>query len=59
MQKGTITAGNITKAAEAALKLEQDRLKKLTELDEGNKALGLNLNKVCVFLAFFFFSATL
>ncbi|XP_024023883.1 protein GLE1 [Morus notabilis] len=44
-KKKSASAGNITKAAEAALKLEQDRLKKLTELDEGNKALGLNLNK--------------
>ena len=40
-------AGDITKAAEAALKLERERLKKLEELNEGNKALGLNVNKVC------------
>ena len=39
--------GDITKAAEAALKLERERLKKLEDLDEGNKALGLNVNKVC------------
>ncbi|XP_062099088.1 mRNA export factor GLE1-like [Humulus lupulus] len=41
------SAGDITKAAEAALKLERERLKKLEDLDEGNKALGLNVNKVC------------
>ncbi|XP_062099997.1 uncharacterized protein LOC133805865 [Humulus lupulus] len=39
------SAGDITKAAEAALKLERERLKKLEDLDEGNKALGLNVNK--------------
>ena len=41
-----MVAGDITKAAESALKLEQERLKKLKDLDEGNKALGLNVNKV-------------
>ncbi|XP_062108229.1 mRNA export factor GLE1-like [Humulus lupulus] len=39
------SAGDITKAAEAALKLERERIKKLEDLDEGNKALGLNVNK--------------
>ncbi|XP_062081237.1 uncharacterized protein LOC133786039 [Humulus lupulus] len=39
------SAGDITKAAEVALKLERERLKKLEDLDEGNKALGLNVNK--------------
>lgn len=44
-KKKSVPAGNIIKAAEGALKLEQDRFKKLTELDEGNKAFVLNLNK--------------
>ncbi|PON74648.1 GLE1-like [Trema orientale] len=43
--KGPMVAGDITKAAEGALKLELERLKKLKDLDEGNKALGLNVNK--------------
>lgn len=54
MQNG---AGNIIKAAEGALKLEQDRFKKLTELDERNKAFVLNLNKVYGCLALFFCSS--
>lgn len=40
-------AGNsIVKVAESALKLEQERLKKCKELEEGNQALRLNPNKV-------------
>ncbi|KAM6589449.1 hypothetical protein CsatA_012054 [Cannabis sativa] len=38
-------ADDITKAAEAALKLERERLKKLEDLDKENKTLGLNTNK--------------
>ena len=40
-------AGEITKVAESAKKLEQERLKKLEAVDEENKALGLNSNMVC------------
>ncbi|KAM6562364.1 hypothetical protein CsatB_022362 [Cannabis sativa] len=41
----TRVADDITKAAEAALKLERERLKKLEDLDKENKTLGLNTNK--------------
>ncbi|KAH7515639.1 hypothetical protein FEM48_Zijuj10G0047900 [Ziziphus jujuba var. spinosa] len=44
--KKSPSAGNsIVKAAESALKLEQERLKKCKELDEGNQTLRLNPNK--------------
>ncbi|XP_060973074.1 mRNA export factor GLE1 isoform X6 [Cannabis sativa] len=39
------SADDTTKAAEAALKLERERLKKLEDLDKESKTLGLNTNK--------------
>lgn len=53
-------AGKI-KAAESALKLEQQRLQMLKQLEEENQALALRYNQVCwhtlsfeVFILFFF-----
>ncbi|KAL5552755.1 hypothetical protein UlMin_040156, partial [Ulmus minor] len=43
--KQSASMGDIVKVAESALKLEQDRLKKLKDLNEENNALGLSLNK--------------
>ncbi|KAM6553333.1 hypothetical protein CsatB_014095 [Cannabis sativa] len=42
---GLLVADDTTKAAEAALKLERERLKKLEDLDKESKTLGLNTNK--------------
>ncbi|XP_030510976.1 mRNA export factor GLE1 isoform X2 [Cannabis sativa] len=44
-KKGLLVADDTTKAAEAALKLERERLKKLEDLDKESKTLGLNTNK--------------
>ena len=42
--------GNVLWAAESALNLEQARIQRLKEVDEGNQALRLNYNKVLLTL---------
>ena len=46
MQLTNVITGNILKAAENALKLEQERLQKYKEFEEKTRALGLSSNKV-------------
>lgn len=41
-----MTVGNVLRAAESALNLEQGRLQKFKEIDERNQALRLTYNKV-------------
>lgn len=43
-------AGNVLRAAESALSLEQGRLQKFKEIEEINQALRLSNNKVLVAL---------
>ena len=47
---GNVMVGNVLWAAESALNLEQARIQRLKEVDEGNQALRLNYNKVLLTL---------
>ena len=52
---GNVMVGNVLWAAESALNLEQARIQRLKEVDEGNQALRLNYNKVLLTLQGFSF----
>jgi hypothetical protein len=41
-----VTVGNVIRAAESALNLEQGRLQQFKEIEERNQALRLTYNKV-------------
>lgn len=43
---GNVIAGNVLRAAESALLLEQGRLQKFQQIEESNQALRLTQNKV-------------